>query len=162
MKAITQAALKAAVSYDPDTGKFTRLRPGPAPLRSWPSGAGYSAACILGGNQYLHRLAWLYVHGRLPPVQIDHINGDKQDNRIANLREASRAENQQNRAIRRDNKSGHVGAVLHKKIGRWSATIRANGARKHLGMFDSAAEAGEAYRSAKRALHAFCPEIRES
>ena len=108
----------------------------------------------LDGRCYrAHHLAWLWVHGRWPKDQLDHIDTDKLNNRIANLREACTAENQQNqRKAHRNNRSGLLGATLHRNKF-WRAQIAVNGKAKHLGYFDTPEAAHEAYVSAKRAMH---------
>jgi hypothetical protein len=98
---------------------------------------------------YAHRLAWLHVHGRHPDGHIDHINGDKTDNRIANLRECSAGENIRNQPCRAA--CGFKGVRPNKK--RWSARIRVNNRKYHLGTFDTPEEAGAAYDEACLRLH---------
>jgi hypothetical protein len=84
---------------------------------------------------------------------VDHINGDKLDNRKENLRICSIAENCLNSKAHRDNKSGFKGAFLHKPSGRWMAQIARDGKKKHLGYFSSAEEAHAAYCAAAKVLH---------
>ncbi len=100
-----------------------------------------------------HRLAWLYVHGELPSGEIDHINGDRSDNRLANLRLATRVQNNQNTKTRTDNTSGHKGVCFHKQAGRWMAYINASGKRTYLGLHNSKEEAAQAYAAAAQELH---------
>lgn len=90
---------------------------------------------------YVHRLVWLWVYGELP-VEIDHINGDKSDNRIANLRAATGGQNKQNRGMLRSNTSGLKGVFFNKNMGLWHAQVNANGkpvARRFRTIFDAAA-----------------------
>ncbi|WP_082537400.1 MULTISPECIES: HNH endonuclease signature motif containing protein [unclassified Aureimonas] len=100
MKMITQSELMQLFSYDPSTGDFTRLsrirRHQAGETAGWTDDRGYRRIKIDGRNHFAHRLAWLYVHGTLP-TQIDHINQDTGDNRIANLRDATHALNQRNK-----------------------------------------------------------------
>jgi hypothetical protein len=107
-----------------------------------------------------HRLAWLYVHGRWPIVELDHINGVRDDNRLANLREATRAQNNQNLSQRSDNKSGHVGASFHKQTRRWKAQIQVGGQTRHLGLYATPEAAHDAYLAAKAEMHTFQPALR--
>jgi hypothetical protein len=110
---------------------------------------------IEGKAFYSHRLAWLYVHGSWPADQIDHVNRDRADNRIANLREATQSQNQQNRLTKTS--TGTVGVIWHARDARWQVTIRANGARKHLGQFKDLGAAVAARKQAEIALHTHRP-----
>jgi hypothetical protein len=101
----------------------------------------------------LHRIIFAMHHGRWPEDQLDHINRDPSDNRLENLREATNAENCQNRRKRSDNTSGLVGVSFDKKVGRWRSYIGADGRLIHLGFFDSPAEAGNAYDKARAVFH---------
>jgi hypothetical protein len=82
---------------------------------------------------------------------VDHINGDGLDNRRVNLREATRAENNRNRGLNRNNRSGYKG-VAPTKSGRWSARIKAHGTDRSLGTFATAEAAARAYDDAAREL----------
>lgn len=148
---VTQQQLKKLLHYDPETGKFTWLesKRGRRPL----SRRVYSSLRI-DGRQYLtHRLAWIYVNGDIPDgIEVDHINGDPADNRIANLRLATRAQNHANRRLSNTNKAGLKG-VHTTKHGRCAARINHMGKRYWLGRFDTAEEAHAAYVSAAKRLH---------
>lgn len=90
----------------------------------------------LGQQQFgAHRLAWVLANGRWPDGDIDHINGDRTDNRITNLREVSVFDNARNQKLPRTNKSGRMGVVAYK--GHWRAQIQVNGKVKTLGEFHS-------------------------
>ncbi len=96
----------------------------------------------LNGIKYLaHRIAWSMSYGVKDFPEIDHINGDPCDNRIANLRCVAHAENQRNLKRRSDNKSGFVGVNLHKETGSWRAYINFDGKRRHIGLFRTKEEA---------------------
>lgn len=111
-----------------------------------PTGHGYLKINLKGGKYYAHRLAWFYVNGEWPPF-IDHINGDRADNRIANLRVVTRSENQRNRGVQANNKLGLKG--VHKTPNNtFVACITIGGANIHLGCFSSATEAARAYDKA--------------
>ena len=102
-----------------------------------------------------HRLAWFFAKGHFPETAIDHINGNKTDNRIENLRLATYAQNNQNKTKPyKNNKTGVLGVFLDK--GKYRAVVRLNGKGKHIGMFDTIEEASNAYILAKRELHGFC------
>jgi len=146
---ITQEILKDHLSYDINTGVFTRVKSINNKVRIGDTAGGHDAKgyiCLrLAGKTYkAHRLAWLYVYGSLPVGEIDHINHDPSDNRIDNLRDVSKAVNQQNQ------KNPHG---VQKDRGRFKAVIRANGTRHHIGSFGSKEEAYAAYMSAKSVLH---------
>jgi len=95
--------------------------------------SGYIYITLSGTTYGAHRLAWLYVHGVMPPDEIDHINRVKNDNRLANLRSVSHQENHHNRSLQANNKSGCSGVIWVKKSQKWSATIKMANKRIHLG-----------------------------
>jgi hypothetical protein len=153
---LTQDRLKALVNYDADTGNFTwnlsrqKCRSGDkagCKMRS-----GYVCIRIDDCLHYAHRLAWLYVTGKFPAEQVDHINGNREDNRFANLREATNAENAQNRR-RKDNKSGYTG--VRKENQKWLAEIKINYKPMRIGLFATPEEARAAYLEAKHKFHPF-------
>ncbi len=157
---ITQEELQRKLSYSAETGVFL-WRNSFCAIR-----AGDVAGCVnqcgyrqirLGDKTYkAHRLAWLYVNGDWPKGQIDHINGDRSDNRVTNLRDVSGLVNSQNRRRpQKNNKSsGLLGA--HKSKKRWASFIGINGKARRIGLFDTPEEAHEAYLTAKRQLHEGC------
>src|SRR5690554_1482515 len=128
-----QETLINLLEYDLVTGVFRwrRRRRGVRPdrLAGFNMKNGYLGIGIDGKNYYAHRLAWIYVHGEIPEgMHIDHINGDKRDNRIANLRVGTQGQNLQNlRAARSDNKLGMLGVCFDKSRGKYKAYIAVNG-----------------------------------
>mgnify|MGYP003436841256 FL=1 len=103
-----------------------------------------------------HRLAWLLTYKYFPEAHLDHINGDKLDNRICNLREVTVKQNMQNlRKANRNNKLGVLG-VSYDKYRKYVAAIGINGKVKVVGRFDTLEEASNAYILAKREIHSFC------
>lgn len=160
---LTAATLRERLNYDPDTGKFTwRVAvynglPKPGTEAGSLDARGYVVCKIEGRRCQAHRLAWLYMYGEWPKQQIDHINRDPADNRIANLREASAKENHQNMAPTVKNKSGFIGVSWNARQRKWLAHIKTDGKTKHLGCFDDPAEAGAAYWAAKPKYHTFHP-----
>lgn len=157
---LIQSALRAAVHYDPDTGHFTRLvrtsnRINAGDLAGSLTALGYLRFFVCGRSYAAHRLAWLYMTGTWPHGEVDHINGDKVDNRFANLRVVSRSVNMQNqRRARVENKVGALGVSVQK--GRFRAQIQTPAGKVHIGMYGTQEEAHAAYVAAKRKLHEGC------
>lgn len=152
-KILTQARLKELLSYDPDTGVFTHHISRAGVTKGSIAGTthhlGYRAICIAGKGYAEHRLAWLYTYGIWPEADLDHINRIRHDNRLCNLREATRAQNCQNQPIRRSNKSGVTGVYLHGITGKWAASINIARKQKHLGLFDALEDAIAARKQAE-------------
>lgn len=98
-----------------------------------------------------HRLAWFISFGALPLGEIDHINQQKLDNRIANLRDVTNSINQRNVARKANNTSGVTGVTWHKQRGKWCAQASVNGKHCHLGLFDELNEAETAARKFRAA-----------
>lgn len=116
----------------------------------------YRSVAIDGKSYLAHRLIWLIVYGEWPTEDIDHINGVRNDNRLSNLRAATRSENRQNtKRAYKHSTHGFLGATLKKKSGLWEAKITVNGARFNLGLYSTPALASAAYVEAKRRLHPF-------
>jgi hypothetical protein len=157
---LTVHRLRELLSYDADTGRFVWLLPTSNRVKAGQTAGsisvlGYLRINIDGRSYLAHRLAWFYTHGRWPAEQIDHINGKRADNRIANLRDCSPAQNCQNTTSRRGATSRYLGVSWAGCVkGRpWQALIKGGGKRKHLGHFATEHEASIAYRAAKPAFH---------
>jgi hypothetical protein len=145
--------LRRLLDYDPETGVFTwRANRGPNARAGATAGNlnhhGYIQIVVCRRKYQAHRLAWLHVYGKWPPHDIDHINLDRCDNRLANLRSATRSENLANTSVRADNTSGVKGVSWHKQRGKWAARARINGKYAHLGLFENRQEAAAAYARA--------------
>ena len=115
---------------------------------TWSIARGYVRTTMRGKTVYFHRL----VMG-VSEEEVDHVNMDRLDNRKSNLRLATHAENQQNRRMHRDNKSGFKGVCLDTRSGKYFAYINADNRRTYLGHFNSKEEAYEAYDRAALKLH---------
>ena len=119
---------------------------------SYTNHAGYIVIKIDGIKVMAHRLAWLLGHGSWPNGDIDHINGNRTDNRLQNLRDVDRTTNLQNqRQAQPKNRLGILG--VSEKNGRYRARIKAHGKVHELGIFSTPTEASAAYINAKRQLH---------
>lgn len=144
----TQQRLKELLIYNKWTGEFfwkprTGCRTN-IPLGS-DNGNGYMRITVDGVSYYAHRLAWIYENGDFTKEHIDHIDGDRSNNKILNLRPATPSENQLNRhGAQVNSKSGEIGVSWHKKAGKWQVFK----SKKYLGLFDSIDGAVAAYRSA--------------
>jgi len=142
---LTQKRLKELFSYNPETGDFTRTKTRSHNARKGDvagsnDGAGYIRISIDKAHYRAHRLAWLYVHGKWPN-EIDHINHNRSDNRIINLREVVRHENAKNASFNSANTSGVTGVSWNKRAEKWEAYISDKTKRIKLGMFDSLIDA---------------------
>lgn len=162
---LTAARLRELLSYDPETGIFRRLVSTSSTARAGDvagglNSEGYVRIRVDGVSYRAHRLAWLYVHGRWPTDQLDHRNGVRADNRIANLREATNVENGQNYGVRKSNTSGHTGIHWHIRARKWVAQIRHTGRIHDIGYFDDMADAVSARAKAKAEMHPFQPYVR--
>lgn len=112
------------------------------------SSTGYREGAIFRRTFKAHRVAWLLFHGRWPEGQIDHINGNRADNRICNLRDVTQTENNRNQTISLHNSSGFCGVFWHQRQRKWCARVGVSGKQVHLGSFDSFDEAVSARQRA--------------
>ena len=167
----SQEVIRQLLDYDPETGRLfwrprdaswfsTKGTGSQANAASWnkrwagkeaftaDSGQGYRAGTLLMQREYAHRVIWRHVHGTVPAL-IDHINGNRSDNRISNLRETDQQGNMLNTSLRSDNKSGVPGVRQRQDTGRWTAKIKVAGRLLSLGCFDSFEQAVAARKSAE-------------
>jgi len=152
--------LEKYLQYTPSTGKFKWLNVG----RRWKCRMGEEAGYvnkrgyrIIGfkGKIYrAHRLAW-YMSKKVIPSdhEVDHINGNKDDNRLGNLRVVTKQENAMNRKLPKTSTSGILGVYWHKKQEKWHAGVKIKGKQRYLGSFSTKEEAGEARLKANRKLN---------
>lgn len=115
-------------------------------------GKGYLKVRLSGKNHYAHRIIWKMVTGYDPSDQIDHIDGDGSNNRISNLRVVSALENSKNSKMRKHNTSGTSGVCWYKKARKWTASIKKNKKRIHLGLFADKEDAIKVRKAAEIAL----------
>ena len=154
----TAADVRVALNYDASTGVLTRKvassRMKVGDVAGSMHKTGYLTFFIFSTQQLAHRIAWLHFYGEWPLGQIDHIDGNRSNNRIDNLRVVDNKTNGENRrAANRNNAGGALGVRKH-RTGRFEARIKTNGRVIYLGLHDSAELACAAYVTAKRKLHA--------
>ena len=160
-----EAAVMQFISYDPESGELSwkekpnrNIQIGQKIGRknSW----GHMTFTFRGRTCMVHRIAWLIATGALPSNEIDHVDGDKENNRLSNLRDVTRNINQQNlRRAHRSNKTGYLGvskAALNHPNRPWYASIKKDGKTRFLGYYDTPELAHQAYVKAKRELHEGC------
>lgn len=141
---LTVERLRQVLIYDPATGVFRRRTTGK--LAGCSVGGGYVRVGVDGGRYEASRLAWFYVHGVWPADLIDHVNLDPSDNRLCNLREATRSQNGANSPCSKNNRVGVKG--VRRRGDRFQARIMAAGRLMSIGCYPTAEEAGRAYASA--------------
>lgn len=164
--------LRQLLRYEPETGKLFWLPRGAEwfggtrdlgySSRAWNaaragkeamtnvSSRGYKTGRIFRACVKAHRVAWAVHYGEWPKGEIDHINRDKGDNRIENLRDVTGAVNSKNQPMLPSNKSGKTGVCWSPAIGKWHANIRSDGVRHHLGFFADIADAISAREAAEK------------
>jgi len=170
---IDPGTLRCLLDYDPDTGSFVWNSRTPEMFKAsfhtakhncavWNAKhAGKSALRTLDGNGYFvgaifdkqllaHRVAWAVYYGMWPAEEIDHINGNRSDNRIKNLRSVTHQENGQNSSRPAHNTSGVTGVSWHKRDKVWRAFIKVDGQYKHIGSFGDFDSAVDARKAAER------------
>ena len=152
-KMLIQKTLKEILEYDPETGFLTWINNAGSRGRcGYVAGtinaAGYIDIRVNGKTYKAHRLAWLYVHGEWPN-EIDHVNHVRDDNRILNIRNVTRAENGRNQSTMKTNKSGHQGISKRRDCNRWESRIAVNGKDIYLGLFKNKDAAIEARKLAE-------------
>jgi hypothetical protein len=152
---VLRSRVQALLDYNPETGVFSwrldvkgRARP-PGKRAGCTNALGYVVIRVDDKLHYAHRLAWLVTHGSVPKG-IDHINGDRGDNRLCNLRLADQRQNLRNKGKQANNRSGYKGVIWERRAGRWRADIRLETKSKMLGYFDTAEDAYAAYVTASR------------
>ena len=153
MATLDPARLRELISYDPNTGVFTRRMKGRQKPIGWPNQEGYLRAELDCQRFLLHRLAFLYMTGSVPDGEVDHINGNPADNRWSNLRIADRAQNSKNRRKLASSQTKFKGVSKQPDCNRWRAEIFADGRKIYLGLFQTPEEAHAAYVDASQKYH---------
>lgn len=147
MSNITQERLKELVYYNSETGIFTRIKRTSNSTKvgdiagSINKCNGYSEFHLDSKKYSAHRLVWLYVYGRFPSHQIDHIDHNRSNNRLSNLREVTQSENNKNLSLRKLNKNGCTGIYWCNTYKKWHARINVDGKSIHIGYFANKDEA---------------------
>lgn len=149
----TAQEVRENLSYDPETGIFHWIKPNIGRKLGSVAGhrcsiSGYVEIRMCGRLHRAHRLAWVHVHGEWPKHEIDHVNRDRRDNRIANLRSATRAENARNVPSHAGSTSKYRGVSWNAARGKWVAQIYIGGRNRRLGTFADEDAAHRAYRAA--------------
>lgn len=160
MVVLTREFISSILDYDDKTGIFKWTENAPR-NRGKIAGClcvqGYIVLRINRKTYKAHRLAWLYVYGSMPDKLIDHINGNKSDNSILNLRNVDDSVNQQNQKIATTrSKTGFLGVCTHKNSSRYSVRVKLNGKSHYFGTFDTPEEAHAVYLENKRVMHEGC------
>lgn len=156
---ITQSELKSQLHYEPKTGIFTRLIANCNRIKvgdvagDLHSTSGYCRITLNSSRYLSHRLAWLYIYGVMPKNEIDHINGVVDDNRIVNLRSATRSQNLFNRCAQKNNTSGYKGVSFDKKCNKWRSVAWLNCKKHHLGLFATPELASQSYQTFAKENH---------
>lgn len=149
--------IRELLSYDPSAGELrwrvSRGRMSAGQIAGHVKESGYVVVNVSGSIYRAHRLAWLLSHGEWPAVEIDHRNGAKTDNRLINLRAATRSQNEANKPVTRANTSGFKGVMWDPRLGKWRAEIRRQGRKKYLGSYSDVREAAAAYQRAAQAIY---------
>ena len=157
----SNARLKELLEYNATTGVFThrtgRRNCKAGQMAGCKHGNGYLKISIDGKQYYAHHVAWAYANGEWPSNDIDHINGDRSDNRLVNIRLALRKENCQNlRAAKSNSQTGFLGVYLVKETGKFMASLKKGRKRIRVGGFETPEKAHQCYLEMKRNFHAFC------
>ena len=143
---------RSILSYDPKTGLFTRIKTTKGKAKIGTNAGSKCHGYILIGLRdkkvRAHNLAWLFYYGVEQDGMLDHINHNRSDNRIENLRIASRLENNKNTSLRKDNTSGFCGVYFRNDSKKWQVEISINGKRTKIGAFHKKEDAIEARKKA--------------
>ena len=159
---ITHDELTRLLNYNKVTGEFTWVSDRGRVKSGATAGAvrkdGYLHIVINRKVYLAHRLAWFYVMGEWPEDQIDHVNKNRGDNRICNLRQATNKQNGENIPLLSSNTSGHRGVTWSNERQKWVAQVKHHGKTIRVGRYDSLEAAAEAAKNARLRLFTHCNE----
>ena len=154
---ISLARAREVLTYDEQTGemrwRINRGKRAAGQVVGSPSSSGHLQTWIDGDLYQVHRLAWLLYYGEWPALFLDHADGDRTNNKIANLRQASGSQNCANRATARKVHGSLKGAFYCKSSKHWKSSITKDGQARYLGCFKTEREAHDAYCLAAKQLH---------
>ena len=153
---IDQQTVKKLFYYDAESGMLLWRNGHGRNVKPWQqakaqNGHGYYTAKINNTSHLVHRLIWLYVHGRFPEKYIDHKNRIRNDNRLCNLRNVSTTDNAQNISLPKHNTSGHMGISWYARDQKWNVYIKVNKKNKWLGRYASIDDAIAVRKAAEQA-----------
>lgn len=158
----TQEYLKEVYDYDPNTGHLlykiktsNSIKIGDIP--GYFDKEGYRIMSVKSSPYFAHRIIWFWHFGKWPEYEIDHINLNKNDNRINNLRDVTRSVNSFNKYLHVNNKSGYRGVIFIERIGKYRSNIKINKKNKYLGYFKYIQDAIAARKKAEKDLGVICP-----
>jgi hypothetical protein len=138
--------------YNHFTGELMRVLAGGLRSTAGTDCNGYLRSTIDGKQEYNHRIVWAHYYREQPPEFIDHIDGDRGNNSISNLRACTLAENQMNRKVSINNTTGYTGVTYIANRGKYKATIYKDNKPIYVGLFETAMKAHEAYESKKASI----------
>lgn len=155
---LTFEEVSRLLAYEPETGilrwvKSPNSRIKVSSKAGSKSGFGYVKLKINRKEYFAHRIAWLLHYGHWPSGQIDHIDNDRANNAIANLRVCTASQNQRNQKIRRSNSSGIKGVYWDANLGKWKVQVRGDGRIQYGGHYTSISDAECAARDLRIRLH---------
>jgi len=143
-------------SYDPKTGSIFQQKKRPKVQVGEIAGSitpkGYRYIQAKGRKYPAHHLVWYFETGSFPSLFIDHIDGNKLNNHFLNLREVTTKQNNEHRGKQKNNSSGYKGVTFNKRLNKFIAQIQHNSKQLHIGTFDTAFEASQAYEQKAKSL----------
>lgn len=153
----TKQEIEEHLEYDKENGCFYRKTSFNAisigSIAGCKKANGYIYVGIFKKHIFCHRLVWFFEHGEWPTKVIDHIDGDKTNNKISNLRLATYSQSSMHRKVMKNSKSQLKGVIFLKRKNRYRAYIRCNNKRIHIGTYKTAEEAHAAYVAKAKELH---------